>query len=72
MANLLNDKWSFWLSIVLFLAFSVLSVYYFIDILNGDTRIFNIISLLVWIASAVLWLVKALQHRKKMKAKGQG
>ena len=72
MANLLNNKWSLWLSIVLFLAFSVLSVYYFIDILNGDTKIFNIISLLVWIASAVLWLVQALQYRKKMKAKGKG
>lgn len=64
---LLTPKWEFVLSIILFLGFTVVSVYYLIEIISGNGDTITIISLIVFFSSAVLWLVKVLRNKRFIK-----
>lgn len=64
--GLLSPKWEYGISVVLFLLFSVLTVWYIIDIIKGDTTRLTILSSIIYTVSAVAWLLKALQDRKRL------
>lgn len=60
-------KWALWVSIFCGLAFTVLSIYYFIDIIQGNADRLIIISFVLYTISAGAWTVKAFADNKSLK-----
>lgn len=64
--SLLSPKWEFRLSVILFLGFLIVSVFYLEELLGGEMDRMTIISLVIYLCSAAIWLVKAIKDRKKL------
>ena len=67
--TLISPRWEYRLSILLFIGFLAVTIFYLIDLVEGITGRRTIASLIIYLFSAVIWLVKAIQDRKKLRYK---